>query len=290
MSFFIILLITIFNIFLNKKKNLIKITLNFFSIFSVLFFFFHFIWGINYYRIPLNKKLNLKTDYNTDQLSKTLKTLVKKSNDLHSKLSNHDTIPLYVPYDLKTVKKIIERDYSFYDYSKKIKPRIKNSLISEIISYMGFSGYINPFTLEAQINKNIPKLNYITTASHEMAHQLGITNESEANFVAFISTINNNDPFIKYAGYIFALKDCHNDLYNKNKDLATEIFSKLNIGIIKNFKENNNFWRKYNNPIEPYLKKIYGLFLKSKGQTKGIKTYNQLVKYVVSYFESNNYK
>lgn len=290
MSFFIILLITLFNIFLNKKKNLIKITLNFFSVFSVLFFFFHFIWGINYYRIPLNKKLNLKTDYNTDQLSKTLKTLVKKSNDLHSKLSNHDTIPLYVPYDLKTVKKIIERDYSFYDYSKKIKPRIKNSLISEIISYMGFSGYINPFTLEAQINKNIPKLNYITTASHEMAHQLGITNESEANFVAFISTINNNDPFIQYAGYIFALKYCHNDLYIKNKDLATEIFSKLNIGIIKNFKENNSFWRKYKNPIEPYLKKIYGLFLKSKGQTKGIKTYNQLVKYVVSYFESNNYK
>ena len=290
MSFFIILIITLFNIFLNKKKNLIKITLNFFSIFSVLFFFFHFIWGINYYRIPLNKKLNLKTDYNTDQLSKTLKTLVKKSNDLHSKLSNHDTIPLYVPYDLKTVKKIIERDYSFYDYSKKIKPRIKNSLISEIISYMGFSGYINPFTLEAQINKNIPKLNYITTASHEMAHQLGITNESEANFVAFISTINNNDPFIQYAGYIFALKYCHNDLYIKNKDLASEIFSKLNIGIIKNFKENNSFWRKYKNPIEPYLKKIYGLFLKSKGQPKGIKTYNQLVKYVVSYFESNNYK
>ena len=290
MSFFIILLITLFNIFLNKKKKLIKITLNFFSILSILFFLFHFIWGINYYRIPLHKKLNLKTDYNTDQLSKTLKTLVKKSNELHSKLSNHDTIPLYVPYDLKTVKKIIERDYSFYDYSKKIKPRIKNSLISEIISYMGFSGYINPFTLEAQINKNIPKLNYITTASHEMAHQLGITNESEANFVAFISTINNNDPFIQYAGYIFALKYCHNDLYIKNKDLATEIFSKLNIGIIKNFKENNSFWRKYKNPIEPYLKKIYGLFLKSKGQTKGIKTYNQLVKYVVSYFESNNYK
>ena len=38
------------------------------------------------------------------------------------------------------------------------------------------------------------------------------------------------------------------------------------------------------------LNKMYGLFLKSKGQTKGIETYNQLVKYVVSYFESNNYK
>tara|TARA_B100001173_G_scaffold157675_1_gene136506 strand:+ start:1309 stop:2175 length:867 start_codon:yes stop_codon:yes gene_type:complete len=279
------MIIYLFNIFLNKEKNLIEIILNFFSIFSVLFFFFHFIWGINYYRIPLHKKLNIKTDYNIDQLSKTLKILVKKSNDLHSKLTNHDTIPVYVPYDLKTVKKIIERDYKFYDYSKKIKPRIKNSLISEVISYMGFSGYINPFTLEAQINKNIPKLNYITTASHEMAHQLGITNESEANFISFVSSINNNDPFIKYAGYIFALKYCYNDLYNKNKTKAQEIFSKLNLGIIKNFKEDTSYWKNYKNPIEPYIKKVYGAFLRNKGQPKGLKTYNQLVKYVVSYFE-----
>ena len=191
---------------------------------------------------------------------------------------------------MNTVSRIIERDFKFYEYSKKIKPKIKNSLFSNILSFMGFSGYINPFTLEAQINMKIPKLNYITTASHEMAHQLGISNESEANFVAFISSINNNDPFIKYAGYIFALKYCYNDLYNKNKDLAIEIFSKLNIGIIKNFKEDNSFWKKYSNPIEPYLKKLYGIFLKNKGQTKGIKTYNQLVKYVVSYFESTNYK
>ena len=150
---------------------------------------------------------------------------------------------------------------------------------------MGFSGYINPFTLEAQINKNIPKLNYITTASHEMAHQLGITNESEANFISFVSSINNNDPFIKYAGYIFALKYCYNDLYNKNKTKAQEIFSKLNLGIIKNFKEDTSYWKNYKNPIEPYIKKVYGAFLRNKGQPKGLKTYNQLVKYVVSYFE-----
>ena len=169
-----------------------------------------------------------------------------------------------------------------------IKPNIKNSLISEIITYMGFSGYINPFTLESQVNKNIPKLNYITTASHEMAHQLGINNESEANFIAFVSSIKNTDPFIKYAGYTFALKYCYNDLYKKNKKQANKIFSKLNIGIIKNLKEGNSFWKSYQNPIEPYLKKGYGLFLKSKGQNEGIKTYNQLVKYVVSYLQMEN--
>ena len=36
---------------------------------------------------------------------------------------------------------------------------------------MGFGGYANPFTHEAQVNTLQPKLNIITTACHEIAHQ-----------------------------------------------------------------------------------------------------------------------
>ena len=57
--------------------------------------------------------------------------------------------------------------------------------------------------------------------------------------------------------------------------MIIEIFSKLNLGIIKNFKEDTSYWRKYKNPIEPYIKKVYGAFLRNKGQPKGLKTYNQ---------------
>ena len=63
---------------------------------------------------------------------------------------------------------------------------------------MGYAGYLNPFTLEAQINTKIPKLNYIFTAAHEMAHQLGVASESEANFIAFYTCIKNLDPFIQF--------------------------------------------------------------------------------------------
>ena len=32
---------------------------------------------------------------------------------------------------------------------------VKNSIWSTIISYMGYAGYLNPFTLEAQVNEKI---------------------------------------------------------------------------------------------------------------------------------------
>ena len=36
---------------------------------------------------------------------------------------------------------------------------------------MGFGGYLNPFTHEAQVNTLQPKLRVLTTACHEIAHQ-----------------------------------------------------------------------------------------------------------------------
>ena len=57
---------------------------------------------------------------------------------------------------------------------------VKNSILSTPLSYMGFSGYINPFTLEAQINVNTPQLYLPTTICHEIAHQMGYSAENEA--------------------------------------------------------------------------------------------------------------
>ena len=74
---------------------------------------------------------------------------------------------------------------------------------------MGFAGYLNPFTLESNINLNIPKLNFIVTAAHEMAHQVGFASESEANFIALLLVFKNSDSHIRYAGLTFALNYCY---------------------------------------------------------------------------------
>ena len=57
------------------------------------------------------------------------------------------------------------------------------------LSYMGYAGYLNPFTLESQVNSKIPTLNLITTLLHETAHQMGYASEKEANFIAYYSAI-----------------------------------------------------------------------------------------------------
>jgi hypothetical protein len=149
---------------------------------------------------------------------------------------------------------------------------------------MGFGGYINPFTLEAQINKNIPSIQIPTTICHEIAHQKGYSAENEANFIGIISCINSNDNLIKYSGNILALRYLLNELYKVDKKRFDQLYLKINKGIIKNIKQAEKELDKYKNPFEPFLKVIYDKYLKANNQTAGIESYSLVVNLLVNYY------
>ena len=271
---------------IKKRKKFFKSFLkNGLAIISFISLVFYLSWGLNYYRLPLHKTLNYSSIYNENQLTNTFQKLIEISNSLHQNLSEADSLALQIPYSKQKLLEMIEKNFFFKPKEFNIKPYLKSSIWSTLLSYMGYAGYLNPFTLESQINDRIPKLSYITTASHEMAHQFGIASESEANFIAFYTSINHPDPFIQFAGSSLALRYFYSELYKANPILATKNIAKLSPGILKNFKQLSVFWKKFQNPFEPYLKKSYDSYLKANGQTNGIKSYNDMVGLVIAYFE-----
>ena len=54
--------------------------MNITSIFSLVFLIFNLNWGLNYYRLPLSKKMNLDIEYKKTELIKTQHYLVKSTN------------------------------------------------------------------------------------------------------------------------------------------------------------------------------------------------------------------
>lgn len=274
--------------FIKHKIKIQIILVNILAATSLLSLFFHFHWGLNYYRIPLNEKLNYDIEYSEDDLERTLELMIKTTNQLHQSLTNEDSIPVQIPYSKKKIIQLIEKDFDFDLYDFKINPFLKNSIWSSILSYMGFAGYINPITLESQINYKVPKLNYITTATHEMSHQLGIASESEANFVAFYTSSVHPDPFIQFAAYSFAINYCYSELFKADQEKAKNQISKLNLGVLKNFEQLSDFWVKFQNPFEPFFKKGYDSYLKANGQVKGIKSYNAMVGMLIAYILEND--
>tara|TARA_B100000886_G_scaffold97663_1_gene64784 strand:+ start:1754 stop:2620 length:867 start_codon:yes stop_codon:yes gene_type:complete len=270
-----------------KKLSISSVFINSTSTFSLIFLVFNLNWGLNYYRLPLNKKMNLDLKYKKNELINTLDYLVKSSNLLHNKLTDDKGEVVKVSYESDQIIEIIYRDFNFFQRFER-RPFIKKSLWSNLLNYMGFAGYLNPFTLESNINLNIPKLNFIITAAHEIAHQAGFASESEANFIAFITSLKNSDPYVKYAGLTFALSYCYSELLKTDPVSAKKYMKLLNPGILESYKEISKFWNQYKNPLEPIIKKSYDSYLKANGQSMGIESYDGMVGLVVGYLKKNN--
>ena len=278
--------ILILNLF-RKKLSIGLIFINITSFFSLVFLIFNLNWGLNYYRLPLSKKINLDIEYNKTELINTLKYLVQSTNLLHLKLTKDRNRIVKVSNKSDQIIEMICKEFHFFQKFEQ-KVFLKKSLWSNLLNYMGFAGYLNPFTLESNINLNIPKLNFIVTAAHEMAHQVGFASESEANFIAFITCFKNSDPHIRYAGLTFALNYCYSTLSKIDPIKAKKYMKLLNPGVLESYKEISRFWSQYKNPLEPIIKKSYDSYLKANGQSMGIESYDGMVGLVIGYIKNNN--
>ncbi|RNC86814.1 MAG: DUF3810 domain-containing protein [Winogradskyella sp.] len=256
---------------------------------SIAYFAFHILWAFNYYRVPLHQALDIETTYTTKELVDFTKQLISKSNDVHLQLSSSDTLKVDLPYTKSEVFKKVKLSYDklseTYSHLEYKPQSLKQSLYSIPLTYMGFSGYLNPFTNEAQVDGLIPIYKFPTTSCHEVAHQLGYAAENEANFIGAIAAITNDDSYFKYSGYTFVLRYCLADIYRRDDKQYESLLKDINKGILKNYQEVQDFWKDYKNPIEPFFEKTFDTFLKANNQSAGIKSYSYVVALMVNYYK-----
>ena len=280
-----------------KNRKIIKLSwkdrsLKILSYFSVFYFFFNILWGLNYYRVPLFEKLKIEKEYSNEDLLIFTKQLIAKTNSIHSQITQNESVKVVFPYSQEQVFEMNLKGYQ--SLSKQIPSlnykhsSIKKSLFSLPLSYMGFSGYLNPFTNEAQVNDKIPMYNFPTTLTHEMAHQLGYASESEANFIGFLASINNENLYFQYSGYNHALHYCLSNWKFNDEVQFKKLLKTVHPGIIKNYKESEDFWDNYESFVETGFHLFYDRFLKMNQQKDGIDGYSRFVDLLVNYYKNKN--
>ncbi|MUV03105.1 DUF3810 family protein [Flavobacterium rakeshii] len=272
-----------------QYKNNILTVLSFCSVF---YFLFYLLWATNYHRVPLNEKMGFEKKYTEEELVSFTERLITKANQMHLQIVKDDSTKVVNPY---TVQQIYGKALNGYDKLAQTYPdftykkeSVKSSLISTPLSYMGFGGYLNPFTNEAQVNYNLPLYNYPTTTCHEMSHQLGYASESEANFIGYMASIHNTDLYFKYSGYVFALKYCMRNIEKLDEEKAESMLPLINKGILLNFEESHQFNDRYSSFIEVIFKGFYDNYLKLNHQKDGLETYSKFVGYLVNYYKEKD--
>ena len=255
----------------------------------IIYCFFYWSWGFNY-----NKKSNfeqLKTkEYSVEDLYITVEYYIEETNNLNIKISKKKENKVQSSYsfnDLKNkcISSITNEEWLFQN--KKINNfPVKKSMFSNPLSYMGFTGYINPFTLEANINYNIPKISIPVTICHEIAHQIGFAFEDEANYIAIKTLSNSNDNFLSYSGNLIAVQYLLSEIRKNDIEKHDGYIKELNTGVIKNIQDKNKYYLKYKNKYKDFFKKNYDAFLKSNNQKAGIKTYSLVVDLLINEYQS----
>lgn len=265
------------------KDNLLAIL----SWVSVFYLFFHLLWGMNYYRIPLHEKLHIEKEYSKEQLEIFIEKMLVKTNALQLKITKNDSVAVVIPYSHDEIYNLAFKGYEniptdLQEFRYEVKS-IKSSLFSYPLSYMGFGGYLNPFTNEAQVNYLKPKYTSPLTTCHEMAHQTGIGSESECNFIGFVTAAKNEDLYFQYSAYSFALRYALHNLEMMQEGSSEVYIKKINKGVLKNFEENEIFWKKYQTPINTFFEYFYDNFLKANQQKDGMEGYNKFVGLAIGY-------
>jgi len=268
------------------KDHLLKIV----GKISIYYFLFHLLWAFNYYREPLSQKMNIKREYSDADLLAFTKKLIIKTNEIQFKITKDKNEKIQLPYSQEEVFKMningydnLAREHSYFKYETL---SVKQSLFSLPLTYMGFGGYLNPFTNEAQVNNLLPMYSFPLTSSHEMAHQIGFASENECNFIGVLASVKNNNLYFQYSGYSFALRYCLGIWKFKNEKIFEILKKQVNTGILKNYQESQDFWKKYDTFIDKGFHFLYDNFLKSNNQKDGMESYSRFIDLMINYYKT----
>jgi hypothetical protein len=164
-------------------------------------------------------------------------------------------------------------------------PVVKPALFGKWLNYMGVTGYLNPFTNEAQVNTTTPFFTQPFTTCHEIAHQLGYAPEETANFVGYLVANHTPDARFRYAANFEMFLYSAGQLARRDTALARQIWNRAVPGIKADYKFIIDFYRAYHGPVDDYSQMLYDQYLKANKQEKGIYSYSEVVGWLVAYFK-----
>jgi hypothetical protein len=254
----------------------------------ILYVSFNGLWGLNYDRKGIADQLQLQVQpYSNSELTGLLQLIVVRLNGLDSAGEQHRAA-LNSRNNLFTGAEQSYADLASVDHRFSYpSPSVKPSIFSYLGDYLGFSGYYNPFSGEAQVNTTVPVFSQPYTTCHEIGHQLGYAKENEANFAGYLSAKASHDPAFQYSVYFDLYIYAARELYARDSNLVKPFRECLRPGIRNDFKELQQFQKKYRNPLEPIITRLYGGYLRANRQPQGMKTYNEVIAWLIAYYKKN---
>lgn len=278
-----------------RRERLFKGVLSLLCAGSVVLFLFTILAGINYYRYSFSYYSDLEVrDSTVDELYMLTENLTVEANYLRTQVPKTDDNGVFqLSMNQNELSELVgqafnllSKDYpvlgGYYGSPKPI-------LLSSLMSKTEITGIYIPFTMEANVNIDIPDYTIPVTMFHEMAHLRGFMREDEANYIAYLAGMQSGDVELQYSSTMLALVISGNALYAQDKDLYFQIRDQYSKDILIDIRANSAYWQQYEDTvISTVSNKINDTYLKANDQEDGVKSYGRMVDLLLALSRKDN--
>lgn len=276
-----------------EKLAWLNTLLRFVLIVLIAYGIFLTFWGFNYRYDRLQSDFGIAPRrYSVEALTRLCDTLASRVNESHFIITGNDTSRVKDFLTFSQIKTQVEKDYTRigrkFPRLRYLHPSIKPSMYGYLMNYPGVTGYYNPFTCEAQVNTTPYPAGLPFTACHEVAHQLGFAAEEDANFIGYLVAATSPNPYFRYAANFEMFLYGINVMSWRDSQLADSLWKKLVVpGVQKDYKADFEFYNRFETSVRPVLNDMYDQYLKANEQSKGIRSYDEVISLLINYTQKN---
>ncbi|RMF69980.1 MAG: DUF3810 domain-containing protein [Calditrichaeota bacterium] len=266
-----------------KRLTLPRLALNLLTGAAIVYIWFYLFWGINYLRTPLQTTLHLdKVQLPLDAYDSTFVDIIKAANQLNLN---------YSMMEVERINADIEKAYAetFAElglHPPHANPAVKSFAGNWLLNKLTTNGWFSPFFNEVHYNRDVLIFELPFVIAHEKAHQLGYTNEAEANFLAHLVCTRCEEPLIRYSGY-FSLITYFMGNVRQDKERRHFFAEKISERVRLDLAAVRDRWEHNRGILSRISSRGYDLYLKANQVKEGLRSYSRVVDLVIRYTQSH---
>ena len=262
-----------------------KLGRNCFCLLSALFLLFELNEDVYFYRTRFAVRCGLELDsYSNEELSLVCRELSGRINEYAPLVRRDKDGHMIADKDLPERMRASMRGLGEnYPELSGWYPRPKYIFFSTLLSRGDITGVYSMFTVEANLNRDMPQYNLPFTAGHELSHLKGFESEKEANFLGYLVCTSSGDPDVRYSGAMMGWVYCGNELHKRDRSLWQEIHTSICPEAQEDLNYNNVYWDRYRGKVSETVQNMNDSYLKAEGLKEGTLSYDLVTDLIVSY-------
>jgi len=270
------------------KQRLLKSGRRLLSFAGGVTFFFFFLWGFNYQRLPVEEYLQLDiTQPDSLELADAFAEAGLLAAGARLQIPNitDDTLSdQLAPPDLEEkVAQTLAQTLQRLGYPASGRTRARMVRPGGWMLSLNVAGIYNPFTGEGNVSSALTPPQVPFTMAHEMSHGYGFGDEGTCNFLALLACTASPDPYIRYSGRFAWWSYLSRELRKVAPYSRGEITKKLHSSVKKDLIARINNSRRYAGRASRIGNKVNDQYLKLQGIKEGVLSYNRIVLMVLAW-------